>query len=213
MMQDALDPQLMLHAYAQGIFPMAETSMDPELFWVNPEHRGVFPIDQFRISRSMSRFMLKNKLSATLNHSFEVVLAHCADRKETWINPTLQAFYNQLHIASRCHSLEVWQSDNLIGGVFGLTIGGAFFGESMFSKRDNGSKAALAFLTTHLQRCGFTLFDTQFITDHLASLGAVEITRAVYRRQLAQAIELPVSIISQPLPSVQDVLQRKTQTS
>ena len=125
----------------------------------------------------------------------------------------LQAFYNQLHIASRCHSLEVWQDHNLIGGVFGLTIGGVFFGESMFSKRDNGSKAALAFLTTHLQKCGFTLFDTQFITDHLASLGAVEITRAAYRRQLAQAIELPVSIISQPLPSVQDVLQRRTQTS
>lgn len=213
MRQDALDSQLMLQAYAQGIFPMAETSMDPELFWMDPEYRGVFPIDKFRISGSMSRFMLKNKLSATLNHSFEVVLAVCADRKETWINPTLQAFYNQLHVANRCHSLEVWQGHNLIGGVFGLTIGGAFFGESMFSKRDNGSKAALAFLTTHLQKCGFTLFDTQFITDHLASLGAVEITRATYRRQLAQAIELPVSIISQPLPSLQDVLQRRTQTS
>ena len=213
MNQDALDPQLMLHAYAQGIFPMAETSMDPKLFWVDPEYRGVFPINQFRVSRSMNRFMRKSNLSATLNHSFEVVLSQCADREETWINPTLQAFYNQLHVANQCHSLEVWQGHNLIGGVFGLTIGGAFFGESMFSKQDNGSKAALAFLITHLQKCGFTLFDTQFITDHLASLGAVEITRVAYRHQLAQAIELPVSIISQPLPSVQDVLQRRTQTS
>ena len=209
----ALSPQLMLNAYAHGVFPMAETATDLELFWVDPEQRGIFPIDQFHISRSMRKFLYRQSITATLNTDFNTVLLQCANRNETWINPTLQRNYKELHALGRCHSLEVWQNGALLGGVFGITIGGAFCGESMFSHGTNGSKAALAFLTTHLSNCGFTLFDTQFITDHLRSLGAVEISRAAYRSQLANAITLPVSIMSQPIPSVQNVLQRNTHTS
>ena len=209
----AVSSQLMLHAYAQGIFPMAETATDPELFWVDPKRRGVFPLDGFHLSRSMRRFVQHHAITATLNADFEAVLFHCADREETWINPTLHANYTELYALGHCHSFEVWRDGSLFGGVFGLTIGGAFFGESMFSLGMNGSKSALAFLTRHLKNCGFALFDTQFITDHLQSLGAVEISRAAYRSQLAEAITVPASITSQPVPDAQSILQRNTQTS
>ena len=213
MSQGAVSSQLMLHAYAQGIFPMAETATDPQLFWVDPKRRGVFPLDGFHISRSMRQFLQRNTITATLNNNFEAVLFHCANREETWINSTLLANYKELHALGRCHSLEVWQDKALLGGVFGITIGGVFCGESMFSLGRNGSKSALAFLTVHLQNCGFSLFDTQFITDHLQSLGAIEINRAAYQRKLACAIKLPVSITSQPIPDIQRILQRNTQTS
>ena len=209
----AVSPELMLHAYAQGIFPMAETATDPELFWVDPKRRGVFPLDEFHLSRSMRRFMQRHAITATLNTDFEAVLFHCADREETWINSTLHATYTELHALGHCHSLEVWRSGSLLGGVFGIAIGGLFCGESMFSMGTNGSKSALAFLTRHLKNCGFALFDTQFITDHLQSLGAVEISRAAYRSQLADAITLPASIVSKPVPVAQSILQRSTQTS
>ena len=209
----AVSSQLMLHAYAQGIFPMAETATDPELFWVDPKQRGVFPLNGFHISRSMRQFLQRNTITATLNTDFETVLFHCANREETWINSTLKANYKELHALGQCHSLEVWQDEALLGGVFGITIGGVFCGESMFSRSRNGSKSALAFLTVHLQNCGFSLFDTQFITDHLQSLGAIEISRATYQSKLADAIKLPVSITSQPIPDVQSILQRNTQTS
>jgi leucyl/phenylalanyl-tRNA--protein transferase len=209
----AVSPELMLHAYAQGIFPMAETATNPELFWVDPKRRGVFPLDEFHQSRSMRRFMQRHAITATLNTDFEAVLFHCADREKTWINSTLHATYTELHALGHCHSLEVWRSGSLLGGVFGIAIGGLFCGESMFSMGTNGSKSALAFLTRHLKNCGFALFDTQFITDHLQSLGAVEISRAAYRSQLADAITLPASILSQPVPVAQSILQRSTQTS
>jgi leucyl/phenylalanyl-tRNA--protein transferase len=209
----ALSPQLMLNAYSKGIFPMAETAADPELFWVDPKRRGILPLDRFHISRSMRQFLQRQSITATLNASFDVVLFQCANRDETWINSTLHRNYKELHALGRCHSLEVWQDGALLGGVFGITIGGVFCGESMFSQGTNGSKSALAFLTTHLSNCGFSLFDTQFITDHLRSLGAVEISRAAYQSQLADAITQSVSITSQPVPSAQSVLQRNTQTS
>ena len=210
---EVLDPQLMLNAYAQGIFPMAETATDTELFWVDPNERGIFPTDTFYLSRSMRRFLSKNEIQTTLNNEFETVLFHCSDRSETWINPILKDLYKELHNLDRCHSLEVWQNEELVGGIFGLTIGGAFFGESMFSLKKNGSKAAVIILRAHLQHCGFKLFDTQFLTTHLKSLGAIEITKSSYRRQLAVAIDLPVSISAHPLPTVQSILQRNTQTS
>ena len=155
----------MLHAYAQGIFPMAENAEDHDLFWVDPKRRGILPLDGFHISRSLRRFLHGHKITATLNQAFDSVLQHCADREETWINPTLHANYTALNEMGCCHSLEVWDDGALLGGVFGIAIGGVFCGESMFSRRTNGSKAALAFLTTHLRNCGFALFDTQFITD------------------------------------------------
>ena len=209
----ALSSQIMLNAYAKGIFPMAQTAVDPELFWVDPKRRGILPLDFFHISRSMRQFLQRKSITATLNTNFDVVLSQCANRAETWINSTLYRNYKELHALGRCHSLEVWQDDVLLGGVFGITIGGVFCGESMFSKSTNGSKSALAFLTIHLINCGFSLFDTQFVTDHLRSLGAIEISRAAYKSQLADAISLPVSITSQPVPNCQSVLQRSTQTS
>ena len=210
---EAVSPQLMLHAYSQGIFPMAENAEDDELFWVDPKRRGILPLDGFHISRSLRRFLLDHEVTATLNHDFNRVLHHCADREETWINPTLHANYTALNKMGCCHSLEVWDKGTLLGGVFGIAIGGVFCGESMFSSRTNGSKAALAFLTTHLRNCGFALFDTQFITDHLQTLGAVEISRALYRSRLAEALVLPASITGQPLPDVHKVLQRRTHRS
>ncbi|MDB4236401.1 leucyl/phenylalanyl-tRNA--protein transferase [Planktomarina temperata] len=209
----AVSPQLMLHAYAQGIFPMAENAEDHDLFWVDPKRRGILPLDGFHISRSLRRFLHGHKITATLNQAFDSVLQHCADREETWINPTLHATYTALNEMGCCHSLEVWDDGALLGGVFGIAIGGVFCGESMFSRRTNGSKAALAFLTTHLRNCGFALFDTQFITDHLQTLGALEISRAQYRSRLAEALALPATITAQPLPDVHNVLQRRTQTS
>ena len=210
---EAVSPQLMLHAYSQGIFPMAENAEDDELFWVDPKRRGILPLDGFHISRSLRRFLLDHEVTATLNHDFDRVLHHCADREETWINPTLHANYTALNKMGCCHSLEVWDKGTLLGGVFGIAIGGVFCGESMFSSRTNGSKAALAFLTTHLSNCGFALFDTQFITDHLQTLGAVEISRALYRSRLAEALFLPASITDQLLPDVHKVLQRRTHRS
>ena len=209
----AVSPQLMLHAYAQGIFPMAENAEDHDLFWVDPKRRGILPLDGFHISRSLRRFLHGHDITATLNCAFDRVLHHCADREETWINPTLNANYTALNEMGCCHSLEVWDNGDLIGGVFGIAIGGVFCGESMFSGRTNGSKVALAFLTTHLRNCGFGLFDTQFITDHLQTLGALEISRAQYRSRLAEALALPAAITDQPLPNVHNVLQRRTQTS
>ena len=213
MTRGALSPQLMLNAYAKGIFPMAETAADPEIFWVDPKRRGILPLDCFHISRSMRQFLQRKSISATLNTNFDLVLFRCANRAETWINSTLHRNYKELHELGRCHSLEVWQDGALLGGVFGITIGGVFCGESMFSNNANGSKSALAFLTAHLSNCGFSLFDTQFITDHLRSLGAVEVSRAAYKVHLAYAITMPVSITSQTLPNCQSVLQRNTQTS
>ena len=213
MKPEPLDPQLMLRAYARGIFPMAEKATDPELFWVDPDMRGIFPMEKLYLSRSMRRFLRGNEIKTSLNTEFETVLFHCSNRSETWINPTLKSCYKELHSLERCHSLEVWQSDELVGGIFGLTIGGAFFGESMFSLKKNGSKTAVIALRLHLQNCGFKLFDTQFITDHLKSLGAIEISKSSYRNQLAKAVNLAVSINSQPLPNVQGILQRNTQTS
>ncbi len=213
MNQEALDANLMLHAYAHGIFPMAEAASDPELTWFEPDYRGIFPIDTLYLSRSTRRFLKKNEVKSTLNNEFDSVLYHCSNRKETWINQTLKDLYKELHSLQRCHSIEIWLNGDLIGGIFGLTIGGAFFGESMFSLEKNGSKIAILILRAHLQNCGFAVFDTQFITDHLKSLGAVEISKANYQSQLAGAIKLPVSISSQPLPSVHSILQRNTHTS
>ncbi len=208
-----LTPALMLHAYSIGIFPMAEHRDDPEVFWVDPKRRGVLPLHGFHISRSLARRMRKPDLRATLNADFEAVVDACADRSETWINGEIAALYTQLHDLGRAHSIEIWADDALIGGVYGVTLGGAFFGESMFSRARDGSKIALACLTKHLRDAGFALFDTQFITPHLASLGAQEITRAAYHAQLERAIALKARVTAIPLVQPQEVVQRMTQTS
>ncbi|MEM7074806.1 MAG: leucyl/phenylalanyl-tRNA--protein transferase [Pseudomonadota bacterium] len=197
-----LSPRQLLRAYASGIFPMAESREDPGMFWVDPRRRGILPLDGFHISRSLARRIRRGGYDVTLNHCFAEVLDACADRPETWINPDIRALYTALHRIGHAHSFELWQDKVLAGGVYGVTLGGAFFGESMFSRRTDGSKLALAHLVAHLRQCGFTLFDTQFLTPHLARLGAIEVPRAVYRAQLAEALDRKADIRSRPVSAV-----------
>lgn len=201
-----ITPGVLMQAYAMGIFPMAEHRDDPEIFWVDPKMRGVFPLDGFHISRSLKKRLRKQDFRVTLDQDFEAVLAACADRPDTWISDKIHELYVALHEKGRAHSIEVWQEDHLIGGVYGVVLGAAFFGESMFSNARDGSKIALAYLTAHLNQCGFTLFDTQFITEHLASLGAIEIPRELYQRQLSEAVQMTVDIQSRQLPELSSVL-------
>lgn len=208
-----ITPDILMHAYAVGVFPMSEHRDDPDIYWVDPKDRGIFPLDGFHISRSLAKAIRKSDYTVTLNHAFEDVIDGCAARKDTWINQEIRSLYIALHNSGKAHSLEVWREDKLIGGVYGVTLGAAFFGESMFSNATNGSKIALAYLTKHLKTCGFSLFDTQFLTDHLESLGAIEIPRAVYRSRLREAVQAKADITAYSLPDASAVIQRKTQMS
>lgn len=202
-MTQILTPEILLRAYALGIFPMAEGRDDPEIRWVDPKRRGVFPVDGFHISRSLAKHILTADYRVSVNEAFGAVVEGCADRPVTWINAEITGLYTALHRMGFAHSLEVWQGEALIGGVYGVTLGAAFFGESMFSRQTNASKTAVAYLTHRLRAGGFQLFDTQFLTPHLASLGAVEILRAEYQRRLAQAMQAQASFTPagyQPLP-------------
>lgn len=209
-----LPPALLLRAYAAGIFPMAEHRDDAEVFWVDPPRRGVLPLDGFHLSRSLARRMRRGGYTVTLDADFAGVVDACADRDDTWISAPIREAYLELYARGHAHSLEVWEEGALVGGVYGVTLGRAFFGESMFSRRADGSKRALAHLVDHLRRCGFILFDTQFITPHLARLGAVEIDRAAYRARLSEALETEADITALPLEGdPAQVVQRITQTS
>ncbi|GAA6182294.1 leucyl/phenylalanyl-tRNA--protein transferase [Shimia sp. NS0008-38b] len=199
-------PDLLMRAYGMGVFPMSENRDDPDIFWVDPIRRGIFPLHGYHISRSLARRIRRANYDITLNADFEGVLDGCADREETWINAQIRQLYVDLYKRGEAHSLEVWQNGHLTGGVYGVTLGGAFFGESMFSTATDASKIALAFLIEHLRRCGFTLFDTQFITDHLASLGAIEIPRADYHKMLTWALRHQADITAHSLPSPSEVL-------
>ena len=214
MTDGALTPDLMLGAYSAGIFPMAERRDDPSIFWVDPQSRGVIPLRGFHLSRSLRRTMLRGGLRISFDADFLGVIDGCAAREETWINDTIRGLCAELHIRGYAHSAEVWDGRRLVGGVYGLAIGGAFFGESMFSRQRDASKVAMAYLVDRLAQAGFTLFDTQFVTPHLSSLGAIEISRAEYRRRLAEAIEIAADFAAAgPVPPPQDVVQRITQTS
>ena len=209
-----LSPELLLQAYQVGVFPMSEGRDDPEVFWVAPRMRGVFPLDGFRISRSLARTMRRRRLTVTHDTAFQEVVQGCADRDETWINDTIFALYCELHEGGFAHSIEVRDGKALVGGVYGVTNGAAFLGESMFSRATDASKIALAYLIDRLRLGGFQLFDTQFITPHLASLGAVEISRAEYHDRLASAMTQTADIHAIALESdPQAVVQRITQTS
>ncbi|SMX43064.1 leucyl/phenylalanyl-tRNA--protein transferase [Actibacterium lipolyticum] len=209
----ALTPDLLLQAYASGIFPMSEARDDPEIFWVDPRQRGILPLDGFHISRSLRRRILKEQFQIRVNTDFAGVVRHCADREETWINDTIFDLYEQLHQRGFAHSIEVWDGEELVGGSYGVALGGAFFGESMFSRRTDASKIALAYLVDRLRQAGFTLLDTQFITDHLASLGGIEISRADYHVRLSNALNVVADFDAPATPTAQELIQRMTQTS
>ena len=202
-----------MQGYANGIFPMAEHRDDPEIFWVDPQRRGVLPLEAFHLSRSLRRAMRQTTFDARTDTAFDAVVEGCADRIDTWINIEIRNLYSALHKRNQAHSLEIWDGDDLVGGIYGVTLGAAFFGESMFSRRTNASKIALACLVDRLLEGGFLLFDTQFLTDHLASLGAIEVSRATYHKALDEALAQPASFTAPPLRSPQDVVQRMTQMS
>lgn len=207
-----LTPELLLRAYAAGVFPMSEAQDDPRVFWVDPEHRGILPLDGFHLSRSLRRTLLKMPFNVTMDMGFEEVVRGCAARQETWINDAIFRGYFALHRLGYAHSVEVWDGGDLVGGVYGVTLGRAFFGESMFSRATDASKIALATLIAHLRQCGFVLFDTQFTTEHLVSLGAVEVPRDAYHEMLDAALADGVAeILSRPLPRGPEVVSLLTE--
>ncbi len=209
-----LTAQQMLAGYAQGIFPMAESRSDEALHWVDPRRRGIFPLNSFHISTSLAKRILRATYTIRTNIAFSDVVGACAERSETWINAPLVSLYDNLHSTGHAHSLEVWEGDQMTGGVFGVTLGGAFFGESMFSNRTDASKIALAYLVDRLRSAGFQLFDTQFLTPHLMSLGAVEITRSDYHDRLRHALRIKADFNEPgPPPAPYELMQRRTQTS
>lgn len=179
-----LTPQILLRAYAEGLFPMAERRDDPTLYWVSPERRGIIPLDRFHVPRRLSRTVRSRRFTVTSDTAFSAVMQNCAEpapgREQTWINDGILRLYAALHAGGHAHSVECWRDGELAGGLYGVTLGGAFFGESMFSRERDASKVALVHLVEGLRRGGFVLLDTQFLTPHLAGFGAVEIPRAHY---------------------------------
>lgn len=187
-----LTPEMIVRAYAGGVFPMAESAEDPRIHWFDPKQRGILPLDGFHVSRSLLKTRRRGGFRFSCDTAFAEVMAACADRPITWINPEITAVFEELHTLDLAHSVEVWGPDGaLAGGVYGLALGGAFFAESMVSRVTGGSKLALAELVARLSRGGFRLMDTQYLTPHLASLGGIEIPRLRYRSLLAEALRAP----------------------
>jgi leucyl/phenylalanyl-tRNA--protein transferase len=183
-----LDPRLLLQGYATGIFPMADSRDADELFWVEPRNRAIIPLDRFHVSRSLRRTIRSGRFEVTRDRDFAGVIRGCADREETWINAELEQAMFALHGSGNAHSIEVWADRDLAGGLYGVKLGRAFFGESMFSRARDASKVALAWLVARLKVGNFTLLDCQFMTEHLASLGAENVTRETYVALLAAAL-------------------------
>jgi len=205
---------LLLRAYASGIFPMAETAESEDIFWVDPRRRGILPLDGFHVPRRLARSFRTEDFDIRLNSDFPAVVRACAERAETWINPAIETLYGDLHRMGYAHSVEIWSGEDLAGGLYGVALGGAFFGESMFSRRRDASKFALIALVARLKAGGFRLLDTQFVTTHLTGFGAIEISRADYRALLGTALAVPANLFALPRDaSRQRLLQLSSQTS
>jgi leucyl/phenylalanyl-tRNA--protein transferase len=183
-----LDPDLLLRAYTVGVFPMSDSRDAKDVYWVEPRRRAILPLDGFHLSKSLRKTLKSGRFEVTLDRSFRQVVRCCAEREDTWINEEIERSYNLLHSAGHAHSVEVWQAGELVGGLYGVRLGAAFFGESMFSSRPNASKVALAWLVARLIVGGFQLLDCQFMTEHLRRLGAVEIEQKAYLALLASAL-------------------------
>jgi len=181
-------PALVLRAYAAGVFPMADSADTDEIFWVDPRKRGILPLDAFHLSRSLRKRILRGGYHVRIDHAFDAVLDACANRPETWINPTIRKLYIGLNRMGHAHSVEVWVGETLAGGLYGVRLGGAFFGESMFSSMRDASKIALAYLVARMRAGGFSLLDTQFTTPHLVAMGARSVPKARYHEMLDRAI-------------------------
>jgi leucyl/phenylalanyl-tRNA--protein transferase len=187
-----LTPELLLRAYAAGIFPMADEADDPEVFWIDPEQRGILPLEAFHVPKRLRRTVRQDVFDIRIDTVFDDVIRACAepvpDRPRTWINDEIIALYTSLFRAGYAHSVEAWHEGRLVGGLYGVRLGAAFFGESMFSRMTDASKVALVHLVAGLKNSDFILLDTQFITEHLQRFGAIEISRTLYHRRLAQAL-------------------------
>ena len=191
----AITPEILLRAYAAGMFPMAESADDPDVFWVQPRTRGVIPLDHFHVSRSLAKTVRQKPFDIRVNTAFDQVMEHCAEatdtRPSTWINPLILSLYKELHRMGYTHSVEAWEREELVGGLYGVSLGSAFFGESMFSRRTDASKICLVHLVERLRARKFSLLDTQFTTDHLKTFGAIDIPRKDYERLLEEAMKSP----------------------
>jgi leucyl/phenylalanyl-tRNA--protein transferase len=200
-----LTPDILLRTYAAGIFPMAESAEDPTLFWVDPETRGILPLEKFRVSRGLQRKLRRGLFEVRCDAAFEEVVRACAaktsERPTTWINEEIIRLYLGLHAMGHAHSVECWEGGELAGGLYGVCIGGAFFGESMFSRATDASKIALAHLVARLRRGGYRLLDTQFVTSHLEQFGVTEIGRGEYQAILSSALAADASFYRGPLAS------------
>jgi leucyl/phenylalanyl-tRNA--protein transferase len=187
-----ITPEVLLKAYACGIFPMAESAEDPSLHWIEPDLRGIIPLDRFYVSSRLARTVRSEQFKVTVNRDFDGVIDGCAEpqpgRQRTWINERIRSLYKKLHERRHCHSLEIWLDDELVGGLYGVALGRAFFGESMFHRTRDASKVALVHLVARLRAGGFTLLDTQFVTDHLKTFGAIEVPRRQYHKLLEASL-------------------------
>src|SRR5690242_20407598 len=187
-----ITPEVLLKAYSCGIFPMAESADDPALYWIEPEKRGIIPLDRFHVSARLARTVRSDRFIVTINRDFDGVLEGCAEpqpgRQRTWINTRIRMLYRKLHDRRHCHSMEVYDGDTLVGGLYGVSLGRAFFGESMFHRARDASKVALVHLVARLRAGGYKLLDTQFVTDHLKTFGAVEVPRRQYHKLLEAAL-------------------------
>ena len=188
MEKDKLTPELILRAYSMGIFPMAHPELDDEIYWHAPDPRGILPLEDFHVPKNLAKLVRQERFEVVSDRSFEEVMRCCADRETTWISEEIIAAYTALHEMGYAHSMEAWQDDELVGGLYGVALGGAFFGESMFFRVSNASKVALVHLVRRMRRSGFVLLDTQYVTDHLRQFGAKEIPRARYEERLEEAL-------------------------
>lgn len=191
----AITPEILLRAYSIGLFPMAEAADDPEIFWVDPEMRGILPLDAFHVSKSLQKTVRKKPFDIRFDTDFEGVIALCAqpadDRPSTWINETIRKLYRELHRMGHAHSVEAYDGDELVGGLYGVSLGAAFFGESMFSRRTDASKICLVHLVERMKAKGFVLLDTQFTTEHLKTFGAIDVPKDDYLKLLHAAVNSP----------------------
>ena len=214
-----LSPDLLLRAYAAGLFPMAESAEDPDLFWIDPDPRGVLPLDRFHLPRRLKRTLRSGQYGVRVDTAFDAVMRGCAEptemRPKTWINDEILRLYGALHDQGYAHSVEAWHEGDLVGGLYGVALRGVFFGESMFSRATDASKVALVHLVARLVKGGFRLLDTQFVTEHLQQFGAIEISRGQYHRRLAQALTVKAYFPREPLAgaAVASVLQSSTPMS
>lgn len=215
-----ITPELLLKAYAFGVFPMAKSRHEKEVFWVQPKERGIIPLNKFHIPRSMRKMLRREEFEVRIDSAFGQVIRECAqpypDREDTWINPQIIDLFEELHDAGLAHSVETWKDGELAGGLYGLSMGAVFFGESMFTKASNASKYALCHLVAIMTDGGYRLLDTQFITDHLARFGAVEMPHDEYMTELGQALSQMGRFEGpRPYSSIERLLsiQSSTQTS